>query len=599
MNALICLSLLGYCFALTRFSKWPIAFSPFFIISCVITLLYFFAYIHCLKAGTDGIFFSGLILLILSPSYLKNKLFEKYFTPSLIISILFLTIFLTLAYHQCFSKWDEFTQWGPHSKLLFLTNRLITQSDFTIHQSYPPGGALFQYLFFTFSHYAEGTAYVAQCLLILAPFSIFISQCNWKNWEQALIIYALILLILLILHIQVGVNNSLYMDAPVAIFFGMSIVAYLNSQKNISHILYLIPMMAALVLFKQKLMPFVLLISLIILVDQIVFYKKKNIVFRIISVSFLPITAYIITESWHIYLFKMHIPIEWKMNFLISHSTAKIIAENYLLALKPVFLFIALMIALNLVSYVLEKNKTEKQKIIIVNSILCIGMIAYITGLLMLYLFAFDPHEAIRHASMHRYMRIDEVAWVLVSLYFLFQATHQLRLIKYKILCIIFLIFSYFLLFSLALRHQNKNIHHTRQAIAQIAKAVKKIASKNTKIFIVWQDSTGFERAILMYDLIPLTTNSGCTSFGKPYVKADIWTCFVSPKVLLQKFSGYQYVLLAYTDHNFWKQYQSVLPHKNKLNPLISYSICKRKNFNTFGQVGCQIKIEKAYLLKM
>lgn len=605
MPFITCLCLFGYCLALTRFSKWRIEITPFFVISSIITLLYIFAYAHMLELGTNLLLTTGAALLLFSPAFLfseRDIFFEKYATPGLIISLGFITLFLSLAYHAHLSAWDEFTHWGPHSKLVFYHHGFLTASDVVIHKSYPLGGALFHYFFFRLSGYSEGAAYVAQTLLLMAPLSIFTAQYDWRNWKRALIVYAAVLFVLLILKVKIGLCNSLYMDAAVGIYTGMAIVSFLSSQKKCLAILYLIPMIAAMTLFKQKLMPFVLLISAIIFVVQLC--ETRSLARAFLSLLTLPITSLLITQSWHHYLKQIDASVEWKMNFSFAKlhdaflapagSIPHTIIANYAHALAPAFIVVFLIMILNAIAFYFSEN--NKTTIAIVRAILLLGFIAYSFALLLMYLFSFTPYEGIIHASMGRYLNIYFVAWGLVTLYFLSNALSRFKLksiVENSLIVVIIIgLLSWIIL-------QKHTVSPLRQPISTIANAVKKVVPHNASVFIIWQNETGLARGILLYELTPRISNMGCTSFGEKYNANDVWTCHTKPNALAQQFNQFNYVLLAYTDKNFWNHYQSILPNKNKIKSFVTYTICKGDGFDTFEKPGCHMQKHHAYLLKV
>ncbi len=618
MDLIVCLCLIGYCLTLTRFSKWPIEFAPFFVISTIITLLYCFAYWHFLKAGADGILMLGGFLFLLSPIFIaqeKDQLWKKYFTPGFIISLGFLALFLSLSYQVHFAGWDEFTHWGPHSKLVFFNNGFLTKNDVVIHKSYPLGGALFQYLFFRLSGYSEGTAYVAQCLLIMASLSILIHQYRWESWKNAFIAYTITLTLLLLLRVKMGPVDSLYMDSDVGIYFGMMIAAYFTSQKNISTILYLIPMVAAMTLFKQKLFPLILMATVVMFIDIIIF-NRKNIFPKIGALILLPMTACFVTHSWHQYLKSIGTQVEWKLNmsfaklheafFASAGSVSHHIIFNYLHALiLPTAIFVAVIVCLNWTAYLGYQKKKKKMTLIVINIVFLCGFIAYLFGLLLMYLFSFTVYEGLHHASMQRYLHIYYLGWSIVVLYFLFDAKRHLfsaRAENNFIIGVIIGIFGFFVMYFI---HQCHFSHHQyalwklRQPIIKIANAVKKVTKPTDKIFTIWQDSRGAERAMLLYELTPRKPNLTSSSFGKPYSKNDVWTNNLSPKKLLREIGGYNYLLLGYSDKNFWTHYQSIMPNRHTLKPVATYTICMDKKFSSLGDAGCVIKQHHAYLFKI
>lgn len=625
---LTCLSILGYCLTVTRFSSRKIETTPFFVISTIILLLYFFAYGDYLSIATDIILMSGGILFLFSPFLLytqRHVFFQKYATPAMLISLGFIVLFLLLAYHVRFSAWDEFTHWGPHSKLVFNHNGFLTAQDVVIHKSYPLGGALFQYFFFRLPGFSEGTAYAAQCLLLMAPLSILIQHFDWSSWKKAFIAFGLTLFFLLLLKVKIGPIDSLYMDSAVGVYFGMSIVAFLSSERKMAEVLFLIPMIATLMLFKQKLLPFVILIAVIIFSIQWMRCKKLTMT-SVFAVCTLPITALLISQSWHHYLKQIDASVEWKLPLTLSKlkmaflapagSTAHSIIIHYCHALLPVLFFLSLMVLLNVLAFYLYRKKAsallsqpntcasgrlDRQMLIVVNILLFLGLTAYVFGLLLLYLFSFSAYEGLIHASMDRYLRIYFIGWTLVTLYFLYDAIRFYRWpakIENGAIITIVAAMIYFIYAKNASYERYQNMMRLRNAVATIANAVKQKTSNNAKIFTVWQNSAGLERAILLYELTPRITNMGCTSFGKKYLPADVWTCSITPAQFKKRIAKYQYLLLAYTDKNFWKKYQSVLPDQNTIKPLVAYTLCQGTGFNTVGVAGCKMQVHHAYLLR-
>lgn len=611
MICIACLSILGFCLALTRFSARKIETTPFFVISTIILFMYFFAYRNYLATATDAMLLIGSVLFLLSPSFLysqRHLFFQKYATPGMLIALSFMILFLFLANHARFSAWDEFTHWGPHSKLVFDHNGFFTSQDVVIHKSYPLGGALFQYLFFRLSGFSEGTAYAAQCLLLMAPLPILLQYFNWSSWKKAFIAYGLTLFFLLLLKVKMGPIDSLYMDSAVGIYVGMCVVTFLSSEKKIVDVLFLIPMIAALMLFKQKLLPFVLLIAVMIFSIQWM-QNKKLTLSSLAAVCVLPIVSVFMTQSWHYYLERIHTKVEWKLpitwqklqaTFLSpAGSTAHTIIINYCHAILPILIFVCVMILLNGIAFYFRQDR--KSELVIVNMLLLFGLAAYVFGLLLLYLFSFGTYEGLIHASMDRYLRIYYIVWTLITLYFLFDAIKLYRLsakIENGAIIAIIMLMIYFIYTKNIADNHYQNMLQLRRPLAKIADAVTQKINKNASVFIVWQNSTGLARAILLYELTPRKTNMGCTGFGKKYNAADVWTCDMTPKQFKRQIVKYQYVLLGFTDKNFWEHYQSVLPNKNTIQPLITYQICEQNGFNAFGVKGCRMQKHHAYLLR-
>ncbi|MCB1827631.1 MAG: hypothetical protein KDH94_04315, partial [Coxiellaceae bacterium] len=144
---------------------------------------------------------------------------------------------------------------------------------------------------------------------------------------------------------------------------------------------------------------------------------------------------------------------------------------------------------------------------------------------------------------------------------------------------------------------QSYSFVRLRQALQPIVVAARHMIPSNAKVFVIWQDSKGFEPMVLGYALIPRNINQSPFSFGVPYSASDVWTQKYSVQKLKNAMKSYDYILLAYTDKVFWKTYQSLFPKRHK-HQLVEYLICQKSGFDGFGKSGCNTQAENAYLYK-
>ena len=204
MIILTTLCIIGYCFVLTRFTRWAIETTPLFVISALISVMYVFSYFDYLHVGATLLIGLGLGCLLLSPLYIRSKqLYARYLTPSFTLLFLFALLFAVVAEQSHLYLWDEFTQWGAHAKFISATERLWMSSTEVVHPTYPPGAALFYYLFYPFSHYTEGAAYFAQQLLILLPLGILLKDTGWLHWKRVFLTLTFATLILMVLSLPI------------------------------------------------------------------------------------------------------------------------------------------------------------------------------------------------------------------------------------------------------------------------------------------------------------------------------------------------------------------------------------------------------------
>src|SRR3990167_3619826 len=215
---------------------------------------------------------------------------------------------------------------------------------------------------------------------------------QWSSWKKIFFIYGITLLILLLMHVKIGPIDSLYMDSIIGIYAGMCIIAYLSSQKKVSIILYLIPSIIAMTLFKQKVLPFVLLITGVIFVDQfLLLLSKKNNIKSLLKmravVLLLPIMSLFTVFSWHQHLKNMHVTTAHQLHLSLARlkaaffapagSVSHIIITNYLHACAHLLFFVIAMMMLAVIAYCLCHQTQQKQRVVTVHLILLAGWILF------------------------------------------------------------------------------------------------------------------------------------------------------------------------------------------------------------------------------
>ena len=278
---------------------------------------------------------------------------------------------------------------------------------------------------------------------------------------------------------------------------------------------------------------------------------------------------------------------------------------KYVLNLSPFQFLINQFI---LILFIFSLNKKLSINVILHNLFLLFGYILYLYGLLILYNFSFGDYEGPRLASFERYQSIFQIGWILFNLNYVFQSKFFQNLdfskflLKFSWIPIFIFIVSLSILkiyidnFTERGQFRVQELHNRIQIFTQ---EVQKLTEENSKIKVVWQSSNGLEIGIIRYNLIPRFVRGG--SFGTKYNENDVWTNSISKDEFFDDLKQFDYLLLAYTDSNFWSLYGDIFSEVN-LNSdiLIEYSLCKGEfaGFHSLS-LGCQDSIEKAYLFQI
>ncbi len=626
MLFLTTLCLVGYCFALTRFTRWSIEITPFFVIASLISLLYGFAYFGYLRFGIYGCLAFGAGLFLLAPLYIKrDQLYVRYLTPGFVFLFVFIALFGVMEHQSHLYLWDEFTQSGAHAKFIAAQQGLWKTANAVIHPTYPPGAALFYHLFYPFSGYSEGAAYFAQQMLILLPLGVLLKDTLWKQWPRAFLSLAFAVVILLLLRVQMASKITLYLDGIVGIYFGMSLLQYRRSDGQAADILYLAPILFSFMLLKFKLLGFTLPIITILLADQCrrIFINRNEgnnkLLPRFGALLTLLMTVLTARETWLHYLRAIHAKVEWTLQASIPDTIKNIFTLNFTpsqqltlhhffhatIKLLPMIFVVVVLVG---VAYKLSQSKAARNILLMDHILLFLGFSGFLFSLLIMYLFAFGTYEGSQLASFSRYTEIYLVAWVLFAYGGLLPTLGQLsfswkRRAITALTGLMILSFPAFLAASHHARmHKNEQLRslwRMRHAIRRVAKSVARVIPEHAKVFTIWQGSTGLERSILTYELIPRKLNLDATSYGKPYFSGDVWTNDLSSKQFLQEVGDYDYLLLAYTDQNFWQHYGRLFINNAKSHPFAEYLICRAPEFNGFRKPGCTMQAESVYLFRI
>lgn len=192
----------------------------------------------------------------------------------------------------------------------------------------------------------------------------------------------------------------------------------------------------------------------------------------------------------------------------------------------------------------------------------------YVLGLLVLYLYCFPAHEAQEVASFGRYLNTYLLAMLLLGLGLAApqygQAHSRLaggwRRASWAICLTLFFLgvlsqttaWSHFPTWSTAAQSPSPQRRQLRPALEE----ARRLAPAHQKVYVVHQGSDGFPFHLLRYELTPRPTNHAAWSLGQPRHAGDVWTEDLTPEQWAGRLAqGYDFVLLARTDRDFWRRY--------------------------------------------
>ena len=558
-------------------------------IMSIIFILYIFGLLSLLKWGVYFIELLSVIALIYEIIYIvKNKKdikkIKKYIfnTDNLIFTILFI-ILIFIHYGRMLSSWDEFSHWGDVVKAMFTINDFSTSpKSLSAFQSYPPAMSLFQYFWMKLgNNFIEYQLFISYQIVAISLFLPFISDIKKISGK-------IISVIILLFIPMIAFNNfytSIYIDAILGLLYGYNILTIIfNKKYDCYFILNLFLSFFTLILLKDVGL-FLVIINVLILFLDIFFIKKKIELSKIgiknnrkyILILVGAILLIIFTKiSWDYNIklnnasiqFGTKISIKDIYNLLTLNNLGykKTVIKNFIDALYQRQLITGILgfntITLTIVLMLLINILMKKMPVIKKYSFyVFMGLGIYVFGLLFLYCTKFSEYEAIRLASFERYLSI-----YFLGIIFMITVLFINKLNKKTILLLLILLFiPYYNVFNI--RVSVNNSIGIRSPYLEAENKIKNNIDEDDKIYIISQNTTGFDFWVLRYSLRPNIINSGCWSIGEKYYEGDIWTLKISSDEWMNNLikDDFDYVYIYKSDQEFVKQFGELFNDDSKI----------------------------------
>jgi hypothetical protein len=613
---LVIFSLLGYCFVIAKYWRWPVETTPFFIVPSIIGLLYIAGLLNILPFVASIIYYIGLLLFVWSLILVgKNPrlLLKEYLTPGIVCFILFSSLLWFKVYGATFSSWDEFIHWGLVSKDVFLTNGFVDAKSLFNLTKYPPGLSLFHYFIYRTLGFSEGITYFAQCLLLLAPLIVLFQGLSWKRWFYILTTMIFCYLILFVFSAWSyneitggqGPFLSVLPNLVLGVFFGIGLSSYYLAKNKDAAIIRLIPVIFCLPLIKGVGALFAGMIIVVIVVEQLikVFKKRRrsSIIF-IVAIFLLPMLLLFANHSAS-YLKEISVQKIFntqsasvasskekvgkatykdkekiKAGFLSAVMTGQVGSAGFNLRsgqyhFISIPFWICLLLLLSIILAIIQRNSANRWRILFFSFCLLAGFAAYLMVLLLLYLYSYNINEAGYLAAFPRYVGVYLLGWCLVVYSFILK--DEVLAVSQTIRGLLLVVFPVVLLFAVPdvawifLLRPTSGMVPIRKDIQPIQKYIKNHIDLSEKVYVLWQGVTtdkqlagvSFAHKMLMYDLFPMHVNADCWNISQGSVSGvrGLFSCKLSFNDLIKKLKGYNYLFVITPDKLFVKNFRPLM----------------------------------------
>lgn len=590
VNHLVGFCLLLTCFAglsylLVRFFKVPSCVAPPTIVGLVIGVLFLSDFLHVMKLSGQFLFALGLggaVFASLNFFRKRQQLdFRDWAASEKLLWALVIAVCVSLYLKnigRIFYQWDEFSHWGSVIRAIYTANTFHFNPNPLYFQDYPPGTALFSYFVLSIIGYSEGGAIFSYSLILLAYCIPLFGLAAARGRLFLIIVFA----ISLVLIRKLGHGwSTVLIDHVLSVTFAGLVATYLLIRENNSARWPLALLFVTIALAKHAGATMGLAACGLMVVDSIVIAMGAPRQGQGLRARYCPaITAIwpwifaifpsiIFATLWGWYVevsaasrgygrFGIFELLSQGLGCCATEREVTVVAkfsEHFfqLVGYSPVLLT-ALFFGAGVFAALRANPGVARNRQI--TALLVMGGTGLFFTLVQLlyYLYAFNEFEALAIASFERFLNTYFLAWALSSLAWLIISWPKeiYRIEKANngwryssLLCI--LIFATMFL-GLRIFTGNKideEFRTQRQEIREWVDGLPIQGGSNSRVYIVWQGSNGFEFWQTYYETLPRVTNKVCYSLGPKRYPDDIWTCSYDEYQLRTELAGFDYVLVA------------------------------------------------------
>ena len=421
----------------------------------IVLWIILFGLINKMELGGRLLFPLSVLLygLIIYRCNKKRIMIQSLVTPGIVLYVGGIAYVMVSCQDYFRKGWDEYIQWGIAVKDMFIFNAFANHTGSGLFvKRYPPFTTVLEYFFmYTNGVFSESILFVAYISMLFALLLIGFRKITWKR--KRYIVPALIIL-LLVPMVFYQYLYTLYVDLFLMVLVTYVLVCYFEEKFTWFNIIRIASGMVALVLTKDMGLVLAGLILVMILADVFGEYIRKERVLNADIIAKLIVVAMSVAVPFIVWQIYLSTPIEitsgitktieaqpsnaiqasrigikgiWEVLTLqapqYKYQVIKKFMRGILYELKYTlgnisFSYIGLWI-IHLIVALFFKNDDEGKRIYKCGLLSGLIVIGYAMALLVTYLFAFAPKEALVITSADRYLAsciggIVLAIWVLI-----------------------------------------------------------------------------------------------------------------------------------------------------------------------------------------
>ena len=530
------------------------------------------AVILCILCG--GLYVAAVIWAIKQKNVIKWL--QNIFTPGFFVYLVWSIVLVLILNGKVLHSWDEFSHWGDIVKVMVAYDDFGTNlSAESMFPSYPPGMGLFQYMLQVLylwtggSGFCEWLLYIAYHMLAFSFLAAFVKGEGKKGIFYAILYGGILLLVPTVFYEDY--YTTLYIDPFLGVLSGAGLAKILLSKKkDIFYSLYILMACSMLVLAKDAGILFAIIIGCAYLADRLLDEKKYN--RTMLFHTILVVGAITLPKLlWNLEVQTSQVqrvfdaPIDIGQLILILLNKDKtyrsLVWHTYwekfgiLQVLIPI-LFFCILLKWGMKKGILEKKKGRLLLIVVV-----LQAIVYAVGLAVAYIFKFTEYEASKLASYDRYIHILHLSiWIIIVLSCIHLVYNIVKMDKklYVYMGCIYLI-AVVPMVGIVMQYAYEMVRislEVRKEYEETAEVIRQYAEETERIYVIAEESNGYERLVLKYLLRPYRINDTGYSIGEKFYEGDIWTVQKAQGEWMDELcTDYDYVILYEINDYFIQNY--------------------------------------------
>ena len=205
---------------------------------------------------------------------------------------------------------------------------------------------------------------------------------------------------------------------------------------------------------------------------------------------------------------------------------------------------------------------------------------AYTAGLCVIYMFKFSQYEAVRLASMDRYLNIAYLGvWLLILLLladWLCRCCKR-REMKLVLLLALVLVVPVEPFGDFMQGEYVQNSINARAPYEKLSKQIQQVCDGTDRIYYVSQESSGYDYWVSRFNARPNSFSENFSwSIGEPFYEGDVWTKQVtSEQWQAQLLEQYDYVALYKINDYFQEHFASLFAQPDEIEENTLYRVNK------------------------